>query len=70
MTKNKGKLTSELAFLLLHIIGEPFNADTENAGKYDEFIICYETKACFYAADGLTPNAETGKLELCGQRIL
>ena len=30
-------------FSILHICGEPFNGDAENAGKYDKFIIGRET---------------------------
>ena len=49
-------------FLILHIAGEPFNGYAENAGKYDKFIIGYKAQTGFYAADGLAPDGQTGKL--------
>ena len=57
-------------FSILHICGEPFNGDAENAGKYDKFIIGYKAQAGFNAADGLAPDGQTGKLQLGGQRVL
>lgn len=57
-------------FSILHICGEPFNGDAENAGKYDKFIIGYKAQTGFYAADGLAPDGQTGKLQLGGQRVL
>ena len=49
-------------FSILHIAGEPFNGHAENAGKYDKFIISYKAQTGFYAADGLAPDGQTGKL--------
>lgn len=49
-------------FSILHIAGEPFNGHAENAGKYDKFIIGYKAQTGFYAADGLAPDGQTGKL--------
>lgn len=49
-------------FSILHIAGEPFNGHAENAGKYDKFIIGYKAQTSFYAADGLAPDGQTGKL--------
>lgn len=57
-------------FSILHICGEPFNGDAENAGKYDKFIIGYKAQAGFNATDGLAPDGQTGKLQLGGQRVL
>lgn len=57
-------------FSILHICGEPFNGDAENAGKYDKFIIGYKAQAGFYAADRLAPYAKTGHLEFGGKCVL
>lgn len=57
-------------FSILHICGEPFNGDAENAGKYDKFIIGYKAQAGFNAADGRAPDGQTGKLQLGDQRVL
>lgn len=57
-------------FSILHITGEPFNGNAENAGKYDKFIIGYKAQACFYAADCLAPYAKTGHLEFGGKCVL
>ena len=68
--KNKGKHILCKPFSILHICGEPFNGDAENAGKYDKFIIGYKAQAGFYAADCLAPYAKTGHLEFGGKCVL
>lgn len=68
--KNKTCSFLSKPFSILHICGEPFNGDAENAGEYNQFIISDKAQAGFNAADSFTAYAKTGHLEFGGKCVL